>query len=76
MGIFSRIFQRGQDGSPTDGRQEERDSESQQALTTDASRDAEHSAHATPEPMAEADPTMPTPAFAPSGITAPIGCAT
>ncbi len=31
MGIFSRIFQRGQDGGPTDERQEEQDSEGREA---------------------------------------------
>jgi hypothetical protein len=67
MGIFSRIFQRGQDGGPTDGRQEEQDSESQEASAEDAPPEAEIEIQTEPEP---APASMPAPSFALATATA------
>jgi hypothetical protein len=65
MGIFSRIFQRGQDGGPIDGRQDEQDSEEREAPPDGTPEQAE----------TETDRTEPTPAPGHAMATAAAGAA-
>jgi hypothetical protein len=73
MGIFSRIFQRGQDGGPSDGREEAHDSEGREARADGTPEETEIEDERT-EPVTASSPALAAAAAgaAPSPFSTPL----